>query len=153
MKEKLATLWAYIESQEETINVIIKRIELLKPINDDKLVNLAYQLHNLYSVYEDMFKEISSTFENNIDRSSGFHKYLLTRMKLSIPGVRQKVLSKNSYEILGELLGFRHVFRHAYNYNLSADKINVIREKILIHFQEIQNDISSFKKFLEQNFQ
>ena len=100
-----------------------------------------------------MFKEISFTFENNIDRSSGFHKYLLTRMKLSIPGIRQNVISKSNYEILAELLGFRHVFRQAYNYNLSFDKINLLREKILTHFHSIENDISNFKDFLKQNFQ
>ena len=110
MKAKFATLWAYIENQEQRIDIIVKRIALLNPVNDDKTINLAYQLHNMYSICEDMFKKISSTFENNIDRNYGFHKYILTRMKLKIPGIRPNVLSSESYEILGELLGFRHVF-------------------------------------------
>ncbi len=66
MKEKFATLWAYINSQQETIDVIKRRIKRLKPDNDDKLINLAYQLHNLYSAYEDIFKEISTSVENDI---------------------------------------------------------------------------------------
>lgn len=151
MKVKLATLLAYIENQEETIQTLHNRIETLKPIDDDKTVNLAYQLHNLYSAYEDMFKEISATFENNIDRSSGFHKYLLTRMKLSIQGIRPNVISNENYEILGELLGFRHVFRHAYNYNLSPQKINLLREKILSAYPAIKQDIAIFKTFLTDN--
>lgn len=73
-------------------------------------------------------------------------------MKLSIPEIRPRVLSADSYEILGELMGFRHVFRHTYNYNLSTEKINLLRNRIIDNFSSIENDINEFKKFLEENF-
>lgn len=152
MKEKFSTLWAYISNQEELIEVIFNKIKTIQLLDEDKLVNIAYQMHNLYSVYEDMFKEISVTFENNIERSSGFHKNLLVRMKLSIPGIRPKVLSETSYLILSELMGFRHVFRHAYNYNLLPDKMEILRKKVIEVKEIIDFDITSFKKFLEEEF-
>lgn len=152
MKEKFSTLWAYISNQEELIEVIFNKIKTIQLLDEDKLVNIAYQMHNLYSVYEDMFKEISVTFENNIERSSGFHKNLLVRMKLSIPGIRPKVLSETSYLILSELMGFRHVFRHAYNYNLLPDKMEILRKKVIEVKEIIDYDITSFKKFLEEEF-
>ena len=152
MKEKFSTIWAYISNQENAIADIYCKIAELKPLNEDKLVHIAYQLHNLYSVYEDIFKEISLTFENNIERSSGFHKSLLIRMKIAIPGIRPNVLSEESYLVLGELMGFRHVFRHAYNYNLTPDKMEILREKILGQKISIDKDISIFKQFLEEGF-
>lgn len=152
-KEKFATLWAYITNQEETSETIVSKIEKLKPENEDQLVNLAYQLHNLYSAYEDMFKEISETFENNIERSAGFHKNLLIRMKIAIPGIRPCVLKRDSYDLLGELMGFRHVFRHAYNYNLSPDKMNILRTKLLTNIKQVREDIANFKLFLKENYE
>lgn len=152
MKEQSATLWAYISNQEQTIRHIFARIETLRPINDDQLVHLAYQMHNLYSAYEDMFKEISETFENNIERSSGFHKSILIRMKIEIPGIRPNVLSVDSYDVLGELMGFRHVFRHAYNYSLSVDKMQLLRNRVIEMKPQIDADINGFKKFLESLF-
>ncbi len=152
IKEKFSTLWAYIESLENTINDQIKKIEQLNPDNEDKLINLAYQLHNIYSVYEDMFKEISIIFENDIDRNTDYHKYLLKRMTLSIPNIRPNFLSEKSYSILGEMLGFRYVFRHAYNYSLSQEKIKILKKKFTDNFHYIKRDIEIFKNFLEENF-
>jgi hypothetical protein len=152
MQEKFSTIWAYITYQEDAIADIYSKIAVLKPLNDDKLVHVAYQLHNLYSAYEDMFKEISLSFENNIDRNSGFHKNLLIRMKISIPGIRPNVLSEESYLVLGELMGFRHVFRHAYNYNLTPDKMELLRKRVLEQKSFIDSDITVFKQFLEEGF-
>ena len=152
MKEKFSTIWAYISNQEDTISVIYSKIAELEPLNEDKLIHIAYQLHNLYSAYEDMFKEISLTFENSIERNSGFHKNLLIRMKIPIPGIRPNVLSEESYLVLGELMGFRHLFRHAYNYNLTPDKMEILRKKILEKKTSIDSDINIFKQFLEEGF-
>ena len=99
-----------------------------------------------------MFKEISFTFENKIERNSGYHKNLLIRMKIAIPGIRPGVLSKDSYLVLGELMGFRHVFRHEYNYNLTPDKMEILRKKMLDQKATIDSDINIFKQFLEEGF-
>jgi hypothetical protein len=152
MLEKLATLWAYITNQEQVIESIYNKITDLKPLNEDKMVHLAYQLHNLYAAYEDLFKEISITFENNIERDAGFHKNLLVLMKIDIPKVRPKVITEFNYEVLTELMGFRHVFRHAYSYNLSVEKMEQLRAKIMAHRTEISSEIKTFKLFLSDNF-
>jgi hypothetical protein len=152
MKEKYSTLWAYIENQLAITRNIVSKIKELEPANEDKLVQLAYQLHNLYSSFEDLFKEIAVTFENNIDRSSGYHKNLLLRMKISIPGIRPGLLSENSHSVLGELMGFRHVFRHAYDYSLSEEKLKILRSKVLQHYPGIEADIKNFNEFLEEKF-
>jgi hypothetical protein len=152
MKEKYSSLWAYINNQEQTIQDIFAKLESIDLTSEDKIVHAAYLMHNLYSAYEDMFKEVSICFENNIERSSGFHKNLLTRMKLAIPGIRPFVLSEKSFLLLGEMMGFRHVFRHSYSYNLEPERLEKLREKILLGRTAISSDIELFKTFLLDKF-
>ena len=59
---------------------------------------------------------------------------------------------RSNYLVLEELMGFRHVFRHAYNYNLTPDKMEFLRKKILEQKSSIDSDIKIFKKFLEEGF-
>lgn len=73
-------------------------------------------------------------------------------MKIAIPGIRPGILSDKSHFMLGELMGFRHVFRHAYDYNLSSDKLKNLREKVLSHYPDIKDDIGKFKEFLKEKF-
>ena len=97
-----------------------------------------------------MYIEIAVTFENNIERSTGYYKNLLTRMKISIQGIRPGILSEQSHTILSELMGFRHVFIHADDYNLSGEKLKILREKVLLHHTNIESDLKKFKEFLEE---
>jgi hypothetical protein len=149
MKERVAVLLGYMDNQRAVINTIYDKIEALRLLDESQRVHSAYLMHNLYNAWEDMFKEISVCFENNVERSSGFHKNILLRMKISIPGIRPHVLSDCSYELLNELLGFRHVFRHAYNYNLDHERLQQLREKILKGRVQIEKDIELFGKYLE----
>jgi hypothetical protein len=149
MKERIAILLGYMESQWAVINTIFDKIEAMKPLDESQIIHSAYLMHNLYNAWEDMFKEISVCFENNVERSSGFHKNILLRMKISIPGLRPQILSDGSYELFNELLGFRHVFRHAYNYNLDPEKLQQLRNKVLKGRVQIENDIELFRKYIE----
>ena len=149
MRESIAILLGYMENQTAVIGVIANKIEALKPLDESQIIHSAYLMHNLYNAWEDMFKEVSECFENNVERSSGFHKNILLRMKINIPGIRPHILSEASYELLNELLGFRHVFRHAYNYNLDPERLQQLRAKLITGRVQIENDIEHFRKYLE----
>lgn len=84
----------------------------------------ALSLRDLYNTFEDLFVEIAKTFENRIENPIFFHKELLKRMTIEVPKIRPKVLSKESFFILDKLRGFRHIFRHAYNYEISPEKLS-----------------------------
>jgi hypothetical protein len=149
MKERIAILMGYLDDQRSIINAIFDKVESLKPLDESHLVHSAYLLHNLYNAYEDMFKEISVCFENNVERSSGFHKNILLRMKITIPGIRPEILSSESFLLLNELLGFRHVFRHAYNYNLEPTRFQQLRERVIIGRSVLDKDINRFCNYLK----
>lgn len=150
-KEKLSILKAEINYQTTEIEKIIQKIEDRKKENmeDEKILeSLAYQLHNLYCAFEDLFKIIARFFENNIEDPSRYHIELLNRMTLDIEGVRPQLLSKELAHSLDDLRAFRHFFRHAYTYEIDRKKIDLLLEKVNFLKSNYGKEIESFLKKL-----
>jgi hypothetical protein len=102
-------------------------------------------MHNLYCAFEDLFKLIAGFWENTLSADGEFHVQLLKRMLLSIEDVRPALLSDPSYRLLNELRGFRHVFRHAYNYGLDDERVNALLRKILGQKGTVIKDLKTFR--------
>jgi hypothetical protein len=51
-------------------------------------------------------------------------------MTLTVEGVRPAFLSKNSFALLDNLRAFRHLFRHAYSYDLDERKLRIVLEDV-----------------------
>ena len=148
-KESIAILKAQIDSQIEEIERIYSKIEerkLKKGLT--ALESVSYQLHNLYSTFEDLFKIIAKTFENYINNADRYHIELLKQMTLDIEGIRPALIAKESYNLLDNLRSFRHFFRHAYNYELDKRKINIVIEDAMQLKKIYINDIEGFLKKL-----
>jgi len=65
-------------------------------------------------------------------------------MKMPIEGVRPAFLSETSFKMLDSLRAFRHVFRHAYSYELDAKKVALVAEDAFILKQLYKKDIAVF---------
>jgi len=147
-KGRLSLLRASIKAQGTEIERIFERIEeRRRGEGEANLESLAYQLHNLYCAFEDLMKIVADFFENHIDDSAHYHSALLWRMKMPIEGVRPALLSETSYKLLDSLRAFRHVFRHAYSYELDPKKLALVVEDALKLRGLYQRDID---RFLEQ---
>ena len=147
-KEPLAILLGFLNNQKEPIHRILQEIDLTEPNSREKISHLGYLLHNLYCALEDIFREVARTFENQIEDPARYHRELLKRMYCEIPQIRPALLTSRSYAILNELRGFRHIFRHAYDYELSADRVARLREIVLQDWESIQQDLNNFIDFL-----
>jgi len=144
-KERLSLLRASIKAQGTEIERIFERIEeRRRGEGEANLESLAYQLHNLYCAFEDLLKIMADFFENHIDDSAHHHSALLWRMKMPIEGVRPALLSETSYKLLDSLRAFRHVFRHAYSYELDPKKLALVVEDALKLRRLYQGDIDRF---------
>ncbi len=148
-KEILAYLIGYMKNQREEIIKLLNKIEQIEPEDEPQTVYVGYLIHNLYCVFEDIFKEIAKTFENQIDDTSKYHRALLKRMTIEIPYIRPSVVSNESFLLLDEMRSFRHVFRHAYTYELDKVKIKHLKTKILSGIKLILLDIDTFENFLK----
>ncbi len=147
-KETLALLLGYIANQEKEIDRLFEVIKCTEPTNNEKVVYLGYYLHNIYCAFEDMFKETVKAFENRIDDPSKYHRELLKRMVIEVPGIRPQFLSRASAEALDELRSFRHMFRHSYMYKLDAERVKALKEKLLRSIVIVKSDIDRFTQFL-----
>jgi hypothetical protein len=149
-KDKIAVLQADVTEQIQAIDKVYKKIAARKKNytkDEEALDSMAYQLHNLYCAFEDLFRIIADHFENHLTDAIGWHTELLKRMKLHITGVRPALISESTYKLLDELRGFRHVFRHAYAKELDPVRIKSVLQKALALRKVYEKDCS---RFLEQ---
>jgi uncharacterized protein YutE (UPF0331/DUF86 family) len=127
--ERHGLIQAEVRAQLDEIDSVYQRIDSRRHMPGEPGVeSLSYQLHNLYSAFEDLFHVIAEAFENNIAVDGGFHIALLKRMMVSVPGVRPALIDREAYELLDSLRGFRHFFRHAYGTQLDPRKVRIVLE-------------------------
>lgn len=88
---------------------------------------LGFTLHGLYGVMESYFLRISKFFENGLPREA-WHKALVDRMRLDIPGVRPALFrNERELKLALELLKFRHRLRHPYGEDLDPYRTREIQ--------------------------
>jgi hypothetical protein len=78
------------------------------------LAFVAVQLHHWYGSIESCLERVARVVDGSLPAGPRWHTDLLLRMAGPMPGVRDALLSSGSVDILRQLLGFRHFFRHAY---------------------------------------
>lgn len=152
MDKELTIIRSEIKYQVGIIETIFDKIAARKQHKDEirGLESLAYQLHNLYSAFEDLFLIVAKYFENTIEDQSRYHIELLRRMVIDIEGVRPPLLKQQTMSWLDELRAFRHVFRHAYSYELDKSKLQLVLEVAEKIEKCYKNDVDKFlEKLLE----
>ena len=102
---------------------------------------------NFYTCLETLFFRISQYFENSLDNTK-WHKDVLKKMTLSVPGIRERVLSDSIYRDLEEILRFRHFKRYYFEFNYDWDRLELVRKKYLSARVSVVEEITSFKEYL-----
>ena len=110
---------------------------------------LGYTIHNVYGVMENACLRIAKFFENGLSADS-WHKDLLRRMLLDIPGTRPALLSDEAHALLDDLRGFRHIFRNLYNRPLDVDKLLLVQGKVGRAIKLFQEALKQFEAFLAE---
>lgn len=73
---------------------------------------------------------------------------MLLHAKFELKGIRPRIISDNSYLILFDILKFRHLFRHAYNYVLNPIKVKENKVLILENHTQLSEELKVFIAFL-----
>jgi len=145
----VATLSAVIESDIKAVETMTHRLNgiaaSLDPESFTELAGAAYLLHNIYNALENSFEQISRSFENHVNDASKWHKELLSKMFLDIPGIRPAVFVQNHRGILNELRGFRHVFRHSYDFEIDPQKLQIVIGDFLAQQEALVRALGTFK--------
>src|SRR6478672_2410120 len=88
----------------------------LNKLSHAELDSLGYSMHNIYNALENCFTQISLSFENHVRDKTRWHRELLDKMFLDIKSLLPAVLPEEVRSLLGDFVGFRHLFRHAYDF-------------------------------------
>lgn len=109
---------------------------------------VGYALHNIYCALENSFDQISRTFENHVVDSSRWHRELMLKMFLEIPGLRPAVIPNELQNALNDLRSFRHLFRHGYDFQLDPVRLNRLVEEWRAAAPKVFRALSDFAMWL-----
>ena len=79
-----------------------------------------------------------------------WHRELLGKMFLDIKPLRPAVLPDELRSVLGDLLGFRHLFRHAYEFRIDQAKTIALWNHWLAENASVKQSLIQFADALEQ---
>lgn len=71
------------------------------------------------------------------------------REKERLDTFKASLKALRSYFILDEMRGFRHIFRHSYDYELSQSKVENLKNRVIIGWDKIFTDLQIFEDFLK----
>jgi hypothetical protein len=85
--------------------------------------SLALKLHNFYGGVEKILQLVAVELNGGLPSGADWHKRLLDRMAQAREG-RPAVVSADTAVRLREFLGFRHIVRHLYGFELDPDRLD-----------------------------
>jgi len=146
------TLAALIRSALTAIDRIENHVSQLNLTNLSmaELDSLGYSLHNIYNALENCFEQISMSFENHVCDRTRWHRELLEKMFLDITPLRPAVLPVELRSLLGDVLGFRHLFRHAYEFKLDQAKTVALWNRWSVENVHVKQSLTQFANELDQ---
>lgn len=143
-------LAAVIENDLRAIHGIDAHARTIAGENADRanIESLGFALHNIYNALENTFSQISLTFENHVKDRARWHRELLQKMFLDLSPLRPPLLGDPARSLLNDLLGFRHLFRHSYDFTLDADRVLSLWQRWQTEGGVVLSDISRFRQLL-----
>jgi len=103
---------------------------------------------DFYMGIEKIFRLIVEELNGGTPRGEGWHKRLLQSMSLELKGIRPAVISHALYSDLLKFLGFRHVVRQAYGFQLDARKLEELERIFVKTWERSAEEINLFCRFL-----
>ncbi len=104
---------------------------------------------DFYMGVEKIFKIIVEELNGGAPRGEGWHKRLLHTMALEVKGIRPAVISDRLYQDLLKFLGFRHVVRQAYGFQLDEKKLEELEKEFGKTWKIFSREIKKLCAFLE----
>lgn len=110
---------------------------------------LANLLHDFYTGIEKVFRHISPELNGGLPEGEAWHRRLLDNMAMDIPGVRPRLIRRETARRLDEFLRFRHVVRNIYGFELDFDRVLDLASRVEPVWAEVKTDMESFCSFLD----
>ncbi len=139
---KMQPLAAQIQRVQTELDAHPERADLLYE-------NFALKLHNFYTGCERIFQIVATELNGGVPSGRDWHRRLLDRMKAARED-RPAVISTAMAVKLQNYLGFRHVVRSLYGYELDPERI----AELVSHYPEVwgqfEQEIQVFVAWLRE---
>ena len=142
LKRQIDTERAQLHHILKTHKGLLTRCRKVTPTVDE-LAALAAILHGFYNGVENIFKRIAVALDGNAPQGEFWHSDLIEKMTCSSKK-RPALLSNTLNEQLQEYLDFRHVFRHAYTFDLKWLKMKHLVVGCKTILQQLEKEIEVF---------
>jgi len=145
---KLKVLRAQVFSELEKMK---RLIDEAKDLQKKKASNINIRaggsiLHDFYTGAENIFHAIANTIDESVPSGMNWHTELLNQMTLSIEGIRDPIISKDTARMLAEYLRFRHLFRKRYGFDLEWIHIKNLLQKMPSVYTSFEKEIKDIFK-------
>ena len=105
-------------------------------------------LHDFYTGIEKIFEDIAKEIDRRMPAGEEWHSELLHQMTLDITGLRPSVISNTTDKKLREYLGFRHLFRKRYGFELDWEKMKRLLIRIPQVLSDLEKEFDTFFKIM-----
>jgi hypothetical protein len=142
VQEQVAVERANIDQLLAAYKTVIRRSSRDEP-DFIVLSALATMLHSFYTGIENIFRRIALEIDGSIPSGYASHSELLAVMTQPT-GSRPLVISDVLRTRLSAYLSYRHVFRHAYSFQLEWDKMRDLVLQSEETWQQLQEELNQF---------
>lgn len=142
-------LRAEVEADLEQLGRLVAQVRPLaarvEPSGPDtvEIAALGAMVHAFYNGIENTLKRIAVGLEGGVSDGGDWHAALLEGAAEATRG-RGAVLSRELVDRLKPYLQFRHVFRHAYTFDLRWPKMKPLVEDLDPMFREVEKQVRTF---------
>lgn len=134
---------ARLDQLEQQIQYVKTEIER-DPVHADLFYeNLALKLHSFYTGCERILSLIATELNGGVPSGHDWHKRLIDRMTTERDG-RKVVLTPETARQLREFLGFRHVVRSLYGFELDPIRISRLIEVYPDVWSQVRLEFNDF---------
>ena len=138
---------------EGTLKKIEERLKKIKTApteyREEIETTIAKNLVDCYRGMENIFRRIALDVDLRMPDGSRWHKELLTQMAAP-QAERQPVISQKTFEILEELLEFRHVFNNIYGEELVYEQTERNANQAGELFKSLSKELDAFIVYLQE---
>lgn len=113
-----------------------------------ELTLLASTIDAWYTAFEAIAERVARAFEGLPTRGSDWHRRLLDVITLDIEGVRPALIAASRLHSLRELLGLRHVHRHAYHVDLDPTRLVELGRILVTTHDGVRLDLDAFESHI-----
>ena len=142
----MADIKQKVHAEMENIESILAELRKVKDKPDKELVVLvgigAY-LQNIYNGIENIFKRIIPVLGQELPVGDMWHSHLLDLMAQPLPN-HPPVISATLQDRLRLYMNFRHVFRHAYSFDLQWQKMSELVHQCDEILSLVETDLANF---------